>query len=167
MRDVDVPVLSPSPHVISHLISSWTDVFSSSVCQYTTTLTERITVTHADSSPSKRARERDWWIVEIAEVLATIVLSTEDQTLTWRSLYLCSSTQEKQMLCSKPKGPFTQNTFCIPLQCFFKYALDDHLWWKQWKSSAVECKHVRCRATEWKKYKVLRHVELLDVRQTF
>lgn len=66
MRDVDVPVLSPSPHVISHLISSWTDVFSSSVCQYTTTLTERITVTHADSSPSKRARERDWWIVEIA-----------------------------------------------------------------------------------------------------
>ncbi len=25
MRDVDVPVRSPSPHVISHLISSWTE----------------------------------------------------------------------------------------------------------------------------------------------
>lgn len=120
MRDVDVPVLSPSPHVISHLISSWTDVFSSSVCQYTTTLTERITVTHADSSPSKRARERDWWIVEIAEVLATNC-SVNRRSNSDTKIIVSLQQLHKKNRCSvpKPKGPFTQNTFLYSTTVLF------------------------------------------------
>ncbi len=122
MRDVDVPVRSPSPHVISHLISSWTDVYSSSVCQCTTTLTERITVTHADSSPSKRARkrERDWWIVEISEVLATNCSVNRSSN---SDLKIIVSLQQlhKKNRCSvpKPKGPFTQNTFLYSTTVLF------------------------------------------------
>lgn len=71
---------------MSQVISSAAEqtVFPRHSANIQLTLTERITVTHADSSPSKRARERDQWVVKIAEVLATVsnVLSTEDQNLT-------------------------------------------------------------------------------------
>ncbi len=103
MRDVDVPVRFPSPHVISHLISSWTDVYSSSVYQCTTTLTERITVTHADSSPSKRARKRER-LVGCRDFRGfSHQLFGQQKLKLWHEDHciFAAVTQEKQMLCAQ------------------------------------------------------------------
>lgn len=125
MRDVDVPVRSPSPHVICHLISSWTDVFSSSVCQCTTTLTERITVTHTDSSQSKRARKRER-LMDCRDCRGFSHQLCGQQKL---NLLQQLHKKNRSSLCPNlVRGHSHKTHFCIPLQCFFKYALDEHLW---------------------------------------